>query len=93
MDHTNEGCRIPVHVLEGTSQELSATRAHDFLRETEKAAALYLPLIPEVEQFPFTHLLYVTQGKKVGEHTEQYNNSCTMPLLGNNITKAYTSYD
>ena len=72
MDHADEGCRIPVHVLEGTSQELSATRAHDFLRETEKAAAPYLPLIPEVEQFSFTHLLYVTQGKKVGEHTEQY---------------------
>ena len=55
MDHASEEFGIPV--LEGTSQELSATSAHDFLRQKEKVTAL-----PPINPVGGTVFLYYNPG-------------------------------
>ena len=54
----------------------------------------HLPLIPYIGAWNGFPLYTTTQGKKMGEHLEQYNYNYATSLLGNNITKAYASlYD
>ena len=57
MDHASEEFGIPV--LEGTSQELSATSAHDFLRQKEKVTAL-----PPINPVGGTVFLYYIQPRE-----------------------------
>ena len=59
MDHASEEFGIPV--LEGTSQELSATSAHDFLRRKEKVTAL-----PPINPVGGTVFLYYNAEKESG---------------------------
>ena len=51
-------------MLERTNQELSASRAHDLLQDTENAAAL-----PPINPLGGTVFLYYNPGKE-GEHPE-----------------------
>lgn len=60
MDPASE--EIPV--LQRTNQELSATSAHDFLRDKENAAAL-----PPINPLGGTVFLYYNPGKE-GQHPE-----------------------
>ena len=53
-----------IPVLERTNQELSASRAHDLLQDTENAAAL-----PPISPLGGTVFLYYNPGKE-GEHPE-----------------------
>ena len=55
-----------IPVLERTNQELSASRAHDLLQDTENAAAL-----PPINPLGGTVFLYYNPGKE-GERTGPY---------------------
>ena len=53
MDYASEEFGIPVHVLEGMSQNFSATSAHDLLWETEKSSNLYTSHINSLGEMVF----------------------------------------